>query len=941
MSSDTYCVARHLALLVGLIALMFISSLARPQSQDVMVIGNTPVPTFKSQVKAVLVDVVVTDREGHPITGLQYDDFEIFENRKRQTIASFGEQRGDRGPAYVERPQLPPHFYTNLPINHPSGAINVLLLDALNTQFGDHATVRLQIIKYLQTIEPGPRLAIFTLGSQLRMVEGFTEDPRALIAALNHKQWGGTPKNSPMLRSSAQNDAEKGILSDMSITQDGQNIGASADAIADFERFLREMNTTENVNRMLGTLDALQMLSRYLSGFPGRKNLIWFSGSFPQNLFFTSSGGRGPGHLEIDDRTDAARKKTIDMLGAAQVAVYAIAAQGIEPPGMYQAQTKLPPMGSGNSVGEQIVNGQYESLNTEGVNRGINQDAADVIASETGGQAFHSTNGLTDAMAEVVHNGAYYYQLSYYPTDKKMIGRYRHIEVKIKNGAHVTPNRIAYRRGYYEGDERNENTRAKKADPLQALMRRGLPDATQLIFGLTLVPSSSQPAPGAPLIGDSNDLRGGVTRYSADFTVPVDGLVFDTDSDGVRHGNVELAMVASDHDGKPLNWIVRELHLTIKPQSYSSVQKTGIKLHEDFDVPNGCQSCYLRNGIYDLASSRAGTLEVPLSAMTAVEATPAKLLNTSSTETSSPAAISHASPAPVSPPASAPANDPSPESNASPGSSLSATSAIDELRQLAPADVPKYCNEVAGSQEHSSSLAKVCEFVLSLRRTLTNIVCDRKTVRYWSKPEFVAGYLVQSGRSEMITVNVTYRNGQEHYSDPLVNGRPVPANAPELSPHSTHGEFVTLLGGIFAPSSKPEFHYSKQTKLHSTPVLVFEFKVAAQNNRVYFLEARDKIRFPEYGGSIWVDARTSSLLRLQVETAHMRDYPIRLTKHEIDYSNVLLGDGTSMVLPTNSNVRICGAFLNGKSDDCSISMIEFKNWHKFRATTNIVVNPAN
>ena len=73
----------------------------------------------------------------------------------------------------------------------------------------------------------------------------------------------------------------------------------------------------------------------------------------------------------------------------------------------------------------------------------------------------------------------------------------------------------------------------------------------------------------------------------------------------------------------------------------------------------------------------------------------------------------------------------------------------------------------------------------------------------------------------------------------------------------------------------------------------------------------------------------------------MRDYPIRLTKHEIDYSNVRLGDGTSMVLLTNSNVRICGAFLNGKSDDCSISMIEFKNWHKFRATTNVVVNPTN
>ena len=681
------------------------------------------------------------------------------------------------------------------------------------------------------------------------MVEGFTEDPKALIAAFNHKRWGGSPTNSPMLRSSAQNDVEKGILSDMSITQDGQNIGASADAIADFERFLREMNTTENVNRMLATLDALQMLSRYLSGFPGRKNLIWFSGSFPQNLFFIPSGGRGPGHVEIDDRTDVARKKTMGMLGAAQVAVYPISARALEPPGrdMYQAATAHHPMGSGNTPGEQIINGQNESLNSERVNRFIGQEAAEAIASETGGKAFHGTNGLTDAMAEVVHNGAYYYQLSYYPTDKKMIGRYRHIEVKIKNGAHVTPNRIAYRRGYYEDDESNENTRAKTADPLQALLRRGLPDATQLIFGLTLVPSNAQPAPGAPLIGDSKDLRGPITRYSSDFTVPVDGLVFDTDSHGVRHGNVELAMVASDHDGKPLNWIVRELHLTIKPQSYSSVQKTGIKLYEDIDVPNGCQSCYLRSGIYDLASSRAGTLEVPLSSFAKVEEPPARFSDTALTESSAPAAIPHASPAPVSPPASAPANVPSPESNASPGSSLSPTSAIEELRRLAPADVLKYCSELAGTEAHSASLVKVCEYVFNLRKQLTNIVCDRKTVRYWGEPAFVAGDLTQRTHSDMVTVNVTYRDGQEHYSGPLVNGKPVPTNNPELSPHWTHGEFVTLLAGIFAPSSKAHFHYSKEARLHWTPALVFDFKVAAQDNRVYLLDARGKIRFPEYG----------------------------------------------------------------------------------------------
>lgn len=129
-------------------------------------------------------------------------------------------------------------------------------------------------------------------------------------------------------------------------------------------------------------------------------------------------------------------------------------------------------------------------------------------------------------------------------------------------------------------------------------------------------------------------------------------------------------------------------------------------------------------------------------------------------------------------------------------------------------------------------------------------------------------------------VNVTYRDGQEFYSEVRVDGQPAPANASEPSGNWSHGEFATMLTSIFAPSSKAQFHYSKQTKLHSIPALVFDFEVAARNNRLYFLESRDKTWFPEYGGKIWVDVRTSSLLRLKLETAYMQDYPITRTKNE-------------------------------------------------------------
>jgi VWFA-related protein len=47
------------------------------------------VPTFRGGVSAVLVDVVVTDRDGRPIADLTRDDFQVFEDGAPQTISTF------------------------------------------------------------------------------------------------------------------------------------------------------------------------------------------------------------------------------------------------------------------------------------------------------------------------------------------------------------------------------------------------------------------------------------------------------------------------------------------------------------------------------------------------------------------------------------------------------------------------------------------------------------------------------------------------------------------------------------------------------------------------------------------------------------------------------------------------------------------------------------
>ncbi len=74
------------------------------------------------------------------------------------------------------------------------------------------------------------------------------------------------------------------------------------------------------------TLHALNLLARYLSNLPGRKNLIWFSGSFPISVL--PDPRLGNPFVAMGDVEDEFRQ-TVDLLARSQVAVYPIDAQGL------------------------------------------------------------------------------------------------------------------------------------------------------------------------------------------------------------------------------------------------------------------------------------------------------------------------------------------------------------------------------------------------------------------------------------------------------------------------------------------------------------------------------------------------------------------------------------------------------------------------------------
>jgi len=557
--------------------------------------------TLKTKAQLVLVDVVVTNDKGNPVAGLKEKDFEVLEDGKPQSISTFEEHRG--APiTQIQIPPLPPHVYTNFPVVQSADSVNIILLDALNTPTRDQVYVRAQMLKYLKTIPPGTRVAVFTLASQLRMLQAVTTDSSELLTALNTVKG---PQQSPLLPSDGEKEANDHFIDflqqeDMGPPPATRDL-AAVDPVQVARQFMADTAAFQTQQRIGITLEAMQQLARYLAGVPGRKNLIWFSGSFPTAIFADPDL---PDPFSIAAGFQDEIRRTTDLLCTAQLSLYPIAAEGLASDAVYEANAK--------EIGEKrpslAMRDQVKQMNMGETSRDLNHSAMEDLAKDTGGRAYYNTNGLGGALARVVDNGSHYYSIAYSPANTVMDGKFRRIQIKLVKAKGT----LAYRRGYFADDLSAALSAGEKpeSDPLLRLMGRNLPDYTQILYKVLVQPATPQPAPDAPRIGSNPDLKGPFTRYSADFAISVRDLKLDRGPDGLFHGSIEVVLLAYSREGKPLNFAVTQGNIALQPKDYEAVRKGGLQIHKEIDVPNGY--AFLRTGIYDFKSSNAGTLGIPL-----------------------------------------------------------------------------------------------------------------------------------------------------------------------------------------------------------------------------------------------------------------------------------------------------------------------------------------
>jgi len=548
----------------------------------------------------VLVDVVVADKS-KPIHALDRGRFHIFEDGHEQTISSFDEHMGAAQAVEPNVVKLPPNTFSNTPVYPDTGVVNVLLLDALNTPIASQVDVRRQMIEYLGKIKPGTSLAIYTLASRLRLVQGFTTDAAQLAKVVQGTKAG--PQQSVALETENGAQSSDELLDMMAAAK------ASAASIASVQQFMADTAAFQTDMRVRMTLDALNELARSLSGIPGRKNLIWFSGSFPIALN-PDDALKSPFNVLRDYSDDV--QQTAELLSAARVAVYPVDARGVRSMPTFQA--------SYQATGNMAKGGNFTRDNDRFMAAKESENSTmQQIAEQTGGQEYVNTNDLADALAHAVEHGSDYYTVGYVPAADKLDGRFHKLQVKVDGVSY----KLAYRRGYYadKGDKASSHDEGKSShDPgkpsmiVQAAMF-GAPAATQILFQARVMTADDPQIkgvklPDGPAGAMAGSLKGPVTRYAVVMQIDPKGVRFVDTQDGTHMAALEVALIAYDDDGKRVNYFDRSVTLNLKDAQYARVMAGTIPAIVPLDLAAG--KVALRMVILDRAAGRAGSLEVPV-----------------------------------------------------------------------------------------------------------------------------------------------------------------------------------------------------------------------------------------------------------------------------------------------------------------------------------------
>ena len=238
--------------------------------------------TFRSNVPLVILDIVVTDAKGTPVTNLTQSDFQVEENKQPQSILHF-EQAGARVPS----PTLSINSTADLDRTAPQAPVQIIVLDEFNTRFEDMAFARYSLKKFLSR-QPGklstPTLLVAVDLRNFNVLHDYTQNKDEIVRALD-KHFVGFP------------------------WQTHKNAWVA-------ERYQIAFIT-------------LRRVAEAVMGHPGHKNMVWIGRGFPPYNITNAP-------IDTSVRLNNAVQDCVNILRDARITLYTIDPAGVMiDPGKY------------------------------------------------------------------------------------------------------------------------------------------------------------------------------------------------------------------------------------------------------------------------------------------------------------------------------------------------------------------------------------------------------------------------------------------------------------------------------------------------------------------------------------------------------------------------------------------------------------------------------
>ena len=529
---------------------------------------------LRVETELVQVEVIVTDKNGKMVRDLRREDFELKEDGKPQDVAYFSV-----GTATTPAQWITTVAKKNTPASQPPPKIStpenaagrhfVLALDDLHLAFGNLVYVKKSLLKFIaEQTTNADQIALITTSGQLGMFEQFTNNREALKRAINRltvrqRSVYANPSDIPRMsvyQAELIENRDPDALN-LAVNEIMQKMPGTLRqmAVSQSEAKARQL-VAENNSITKSTLGTLEAVIRGLRPMPGRKTMVLVSDGF-------LLGGYSQGMtFDVRKITDAATR--------AGVVIYAMDARGLVA-ATESFDASQPGFGMENPPGARM---RMESSAIE-----ANRDGLNALSRDTGGFPIFNNNDLSLGLQQIVADTEYYYLLAFEPLVSYRDGRFRKLEVRVKNHPEY---KIRYNKGYFAPDDKAvakatekeerakaklEEERAKNPDKVakkEAEIHNAIArEALSSLYPVREIPTE--------LSVDFLDTGKGESFATVLAHMDLSNIKFEIAQDRYN-ATLEIVGGVYDEKGTPVDSFSQRVSMTLRPATYERMMKAGL-----------------------------------------------------------------------------------------------------------------------------------------------------------------------------------------------------------------------------------------------------------------------------------------------------------------------------------------------------------------------------